>query len=534
MLVACHDSSENKQNSGLLFTDYSVDANLNYILPVIPTAFLDSMAGGIAVADINHDGWLDFAVAHGKNSGVKLFLNEKNGSFMDITNQSGVYSTHHARGVFFIDINDDGEQDLIVSEGSSASRNLVIYKNKGTNQFEDITIDTGLLPSKPTYSISAGDYDLDGDLDIAMGHWQLGRDGEVQLGEYLWENESGSFVIKDEKLPIPAMVYPPELLYMDSSDFTFTPSFSDVNNDGYLDLLMVSDYDNVQYFFNNDGLDFTLADVPKGNAENGMGSAIGDYDNNGTLDWFITSIYSDIAPLEGGLYGTTGNRLYKNDGKGVFADVTEFAGVRNGGFGWGACFGDFDNDGYLDLFHVAGMGNNDLTIEENGEAARFLNNPAKFFYNNGDGTFTQMAENIGLVHFGQGRGISCFDYDNDGDLDILISNNGRAPSLFKNDSENENNFLKIKLQGFSPNSQMLGSKLWVTTNINEIKSTQLRELRLGSSYLSSDPALAHFGLGKAMTADLRIEWYDKSRTVSVLTSVEANQTLVIKHPNLNN
>ena len=257
--------------------------------------------------------------------------------------------------------------------------------------------------------------------------------------------------------------------------------------------------------------------------QNGMGSAVGDYDGDGDMDWFVSSIF-DPNGAEAH-WGTTGNRLYQNDGSGTFTDVTESAGVREGFWGWGSCFADFDNDGWLDLFHVNGWRTR-VTNE-------FSADPSRLFMSNGDGTFTEASLVNGLVDDGQGRGVVCFDADRDGDIDIFVSNNGDGPSFYMNQVVEVNrdveirvvNYLEVVLRGPSPNTQGIGALITITPSTG---GTQVREIRAGSNFVSQNPAEAHFGLGDATSVDLSVRWPDG--TESTVLNVAANQLLVLSHP----
>jgi hypothetical protein len=238
--------------------------------------------------------------------------------------------------------------------------------------------------------------------------------------------------------------------------------------------------------------------------DNGMGSCVGDYDTDGDLDWFVSSIYfPDFPPHK------VGNRLYVNDGHGVLTDGTAAAGVADGSWGWGASFQDFNNDGWLDIYHV------------NGWRPAYPYDESRLFVNGGDGTFTELAAALGCADRGEGRGVCCFDYDRDGDVDIFIANNDQPAVLYRNEGIT-NHWLTVKLAGASPNTQELGARVRVTAG----GLTQLREVNNGSNFLSQDPADAHFGLGGSAVVDVvEVTWTDG--TVTVLTGVEADRILTV-------
>ena len=257
-----------------------------------------------------------------------------------------------------------------------------------------------------------------------------------------------------------------------------------------------------------------------------MGSAVGDFDNDGDMDWFVTSIIEQTDE-EDDKYG---NRLYVNDGLGTFFDDTVGAGLDDGGWGWGACMEDFDNDGDLDIFHVNGWpvtggggedDPNDYSVDR-----------VRYFENQGDLTFVETAQAAGLTDRGQGRGVACFDSDRDGDLDLLITNNqgeesvvfyeNQLSGIYEIQLSEVNHYLAIKLTGSGANTHGIGSWIEVRTSA----ATQVREIRAGNHYVSQNPAEAHFGLGAETTADVKVRWPDGSETN--LTGVAVDRLLAIE------
>lgn len=528
MLSTCDNGGSSKDRLVIKFTEVTEEAGLNYSVESNETVGdYEEEAGGVAVLDIDGDGDLDFFVVHALKEPGRLFENMGDGTFTDVTNQSGILTNSKASGASFIDVDQDGISDLLITQIPSVASpaSLLVYRNDGAGQFSDITAATGLAPtSDQIRSISGGDFDKDGDIDIVMT--PHGQRPVVDANEgYLWENVNGVFSDVTSMLPVPDHNYALNPSLAETVQWGFTPSFSDVNQDGYVDLLYVSGFDNTQWYKNEAGASFSLqSDVFTDEA--GMGSAIGDYDNDGDLDWFISSVWHPDKSWNPFGEGNSGNRFYQNDGAGNFADVTDEAGVREGYFGWGACFGDFDNDGDLDLFHVNGLGERESYPGP--LYAFFKDDPAIFYLNNGDATFTEMAVEIGIEHKGQGRGVSCLDYDNDGDLDLLIGNNGASPHLYRNDTNKVNNYIDVRLKGLTKNAQGAGAKVKIT----HVGRSQLRELRLGSNYLSNNPMIAHFGLGADTEVDkIEVIWEDPADSISVVNQPEVNQLITITHPN---
>jgi hypothetical protein len=215
-----------------------------------------------------------------------------------------------------------------------------------------------------------------------------------------------------------------------------------------------------------------------------MGGAIGDYDGDGDLDWFVSSVWDPNGLAEGG-WGVSGNRLYRNAGGGVLEDATDEAGVRVGFWGWGTCFADFDNDGDLDLYHTNGY--------SFPKASEFEADPSVLFLSNGDGTFAEHAAELGLADTEQGRGVVCFDYDRDGDIDVLVSRNRGPLALYRNNGERAGHWLTVALRASPPNARAIGARIEIEAG----GATRVGAVRAGSNYASQDPPEVHFGLGAA-------------------------------------
>jgi hypothetical protein len=304
---------------------------------------------------------------------------------------------------------------------------------------------------------------------------------------------------------------PDPLKFKADGDWTFTPTFARIDADLYPDILLTADFNRTQVFINNtDGTFSSATDTAVLTDENGMGSAVGDFDNDGDLDWYVTAIMFPGMPY-------TGNRLYRND-NGRFVDITEASGVRDGGWGWGACFLDFQNDGALDIYATNGW-----ALEGD-----FAFDVTRAFTGSGDGRFFESAATLGLNDTNRGRGVVCADFDNDGDIDILELHRGTpvAATMWRNDTS-INNSLVVKLIGLPPNTEAAGARIHVTTGTK----TQMREIMIGNNFLSQNPTIQVFGLGPGTVADrVTVEWPDGVRTEQ--ESVDFGQTLILRHPDL--
>ena len=462
--------------------------------------------GGVAAADFDADGDVDLYVVGGPQEPNHLYANRGDGTFVEMAAQVGLAEAPWGSGPAFGDFDGDGDLDLFV--GAVGGHPYHLFQNRLDEveaSFIDVTTESRLtFNSENTMGATFYDYDGDGFLDLFLGHWGAqplpGEDTET-----VWRNNGDStFTSASVETGIAAG------LLESITDWSFTPNFSDIDSDGDGDLLMASDDGTSQVFVNNGDGTFTRTtdrDVIVDQA--GMGAAVGDYDNDNDMDWFVTSVY-DLDEL-GHRFG---NRLYRNDGSGGFEDLTAAANVDEGGWGWGSCAADFDNDTNLDIFHVTGwlpFGDKDYRFE-----------PVRFFHNGGFGIFAERAEELGLEDTGQGRGIACFDAERDGDIDIVITNVGPFGLVFyRNETENDNHYLSVETRGTGRNHLGIGAWITVTTE----QGTQVREMGGHNNYNSHDPLEVHFGLGSATVADLLVRWPDGTQTR--LDSVAADQQVVV-------
>ena len=300
-------------------------------------------------------------------------------------------------------------------------------------------------------------------------------------------------------------------------DYTFSPTFARITDDRYPDIVIAADFLTSRYYVNDgDGTFSNSTDSSVIIDRNGMGSAVGDFDGDGDLDWFVSSIWG-IPDADGVQEFIVGNRLYRNDG-GTFSDVTMDAGVHNGGWGWGSCFADFDNDGNLDLYHTNGW-------FKAHEPSNFDVDTSRLFMSNGEGAFLEQARGAGVKDTERGLGIVCGDFDNDGDVDIfqMHRNENNAATFWRNDTA-VNNHLRVKLNGLAPNTAAAGARIRITVN----GKSQIREIMIGSNFTSQNPLTQVFGLGNASQADVMVEWPDGQTTT--MNNEDADQTLTIDHP----
>ena len=484
-------------------------------------------AHGVAAGDYDADGDVDLFIVRGDLGPNLLYRNDGNLVFAEVAESAGVGNTKTPTSNWrhgspaFADVDGDGLLDLFLS-GLGGDPNK-LYKNDGDGTFTDVTAGSGFDQMKSAYTFSPafGDYDLDGDIDLVVGHWgsPINYSSPPSETEHLWRNDTEGNNIKFTPVTARAGISPGILTISDSKitqrvfDNTFTPTFADFNDDGHPDLVMAADFNFSQVFTNNGNGTFSnTTDTDVIIDGNGMGSAVGDYDNDGRLDWFVSSIRAtgDVPQH----LSTLGNRLYRNNND-IFEDVSYDSGITAGGWGWGSCFLDIENDGDLDIYQTNGW-------PEWDELGPFSSDGTRVFVNQGNGIFHETAGELGLRDAEQGRGVVCADFDRDGDLDILLlhGNTENAATLWKN--TNEGNFLSVRLKGKSPNTQAIGARITLESG----GRWQLREMMLGNNFVSHNPAEQHFGLGDSTKIDiLRIRWPDGSQTE--LTDIDANQHLII-------
>lgn len=487
---------------------------------------------GVAAGDYDGDGLIDLVVVRGDVGANLLYRNLGDLQFEEVARQAGI-AWSNAIGENFrhgspglADLDGDGDLDLFLP-GMGHDPSL-LYRNNDDGTFTNVTPGSGLdlIESEFNFSPAFGDYDLDGDLDMLLAHWGSARDRSDSSAEpeYVWRNDSDEVGMLFTPVTLETGVAPsilnPEdpLLTRDREDYSFAPSFARINQDRYPDILMVADFNHTQIFQNRlNGTFENVTDFDVIIDGNGMGSALGDYDGDGDLDWFVSSILATGSEVPVQL-SKIGNRLYRND-DGRFSDVTELAGVADGGWGWGSCFLDFENDGDLDIYHTNGWSQAD-------EFGAFSSDASRAFVSDGQGRFVEMASELDLDDTDSGRGIVCADFDNDGDVDILQLHTRivSGATLWRNDSQG-NNYLAVKLKGEAPNTGAVGARILIRADGED----QMREVVLGSNYLSHNPTDQYFGLGSAANIEtLTVEWPDGSETL--MQNVDANQRLTIEHP----
>ena len=522
----------------VVFSEVGLEAGLDYAqapratqagcdeLPPGKCAFSSiHMSGGAAAGDYDGDGWVDLYVTRLLEPGI-LYRNLGGTRFEDATEAAGLDGDAGGNGAAFGDIDNDGDLDLYVT--SVFARRYALYVNDGgrfSEQGAERGADVASAARHHGFSPAFGDYDADGFLDLHLTEWlQIPLDDPAPSHARLLRNRAASAAGRFEDVTDAAGV---GLLSGPRGTRTsYSSRFADMDADGALDLLVVADFGASRLFWNEGAggfLDGTLFSGVGGD-QNGMGSALGDYDGDGDLDWFITAIFDPDYRCDNVScgWGVTGNRLYRNDGARRFSDVTDVAGVRDGGWGWGAEFFDLDNDGALDLVMANGA---DFP---NPEAELFRSDPTRLWRNLGAGRFEEAGARYGVDDRGDGKGLLVFDYDRDGDQDVLIAQHEARALLYRNEGGERNAWLTVELQGRAANRQGVGARVLVTRAPGE--RPLLREVSGGNGFLGQSEAVAHFGLG-ALTQpvhELRVRW--PGGREQVLRDVPVRQRLLVREP----
>jgi len=504
------------------FTDIAQQAGLRHSSIYGPldrsNYIIETVGCGVAFFDYDNDGWMDLLVLSGTRleaappgASNRLYRNNRNGTFRDVTEEAGLLRTGWAGSVTIGDYNNDGFEDLFITYWGQN----VLYRNNGDGTFTDVTSQAGLLDEKTAWGAGCTflDFDRDGHLDLFVANYlefDLGKTpkpGEnsncnwkgvpVMCGprgmkparhKLFRNNGDGTFTDVSEKSGIGAA----------SGSFAMTAVAADFNNDGWPDIYVACDSTPSFLFANQhdgtfleEGLERGVALNEDGIEQAGMGLGIGDYNNDGQLDILKTHFADDT------------HILYRNDGEGYFEDVTMRAGlgVETRYIGWGAGIIDLDNDGHPDLFIVTGSVYPDL---EKRLPQYPHKSPRLIFRNLGNGRFEELIDEAGpgiaAVHCS--RGCAFGDFDNDGDLDILVMNMNEPPSLLRNDLGGDGNWLKVRLTGVKSNRSAIGARVRVRFG----EQVQVQEVLAQSSFYSVNDPRLHFGLGVSRTADLTVRW----------------------------
>jgi hypothetical protein len=533
--------------SPVQFIDVAAKAGLN--IPNVwggidhKRVIIETKGSGIAFFDYDNDGWLDIYLtngsrldahwAPGKEPTTHLFKNNRDGTFTDVTEKSGLRRSGWQTGVCVGDYDNDGWDDLFCTFWG----HNILFHNNGNGTFTDVTRKVGLHQEHGRWGTGCTffDYDRDGHLDLFVCNFvKLDPDNPLTMDQQSFCQWKG----------VPTMCGPrglpgdTNILYHNNGDGTFTdvsekagilkpgPRYSitsvsyDFDNDGWPDIYVAVDSEPSILFKNNHDGTFTDVAVMAGCAYNndgheqaGMGLGVADYDCDGWLDIFKTNFADDTCDL------------YHNNGDGTFSDLSfdSGVGINNNYVAWGCGFIDYDNDGWSDIVQVNGHVYPEIDHYNFGETFK---NPRLVYKNLGNGHFKDVSGTMGpgITANYSSRGAAFGDFDNDGGMDILILNMNELPSLLKNVGGNKQNWIKIKLVGTKCNRTAIGARVRVVTG----KHVQMDEVNSGTSVMSQNDLRLHFGLGTVDTVDLiEVKW-PTTQKLEKFMHVKANRIITIR------
>ena len=564
------------ENTGVNFVNIvPEDSHAN----IITYRYLHNGAG-VALGDINNDGLVDiyFTANFGDN---KLYLNKGNMQFEEIAKKAGVIGKWGwSNGVTMVDINGDGLLDIYVSRAGDVEpekRKNELFINLGDLNFSEQAESYGLADSAYSTQATFFDYDLDGDLDMYLLNHPIvtfsNKDYDNALrnaspknaypdtSDKLYRNDNLKFVDVSEEAG----------LRRNGIGYGLSVSTGDLNNDGWPDLYVSNDYVERDYlYYNNQDGTFreNIRESTMHISNFSMGSDIADFNNDGLLDVMVVDMVAEDnyriktnmsgmnperfnkAVNDGFHYQYMTNTLQMNNGNGTFSEVSKLAGISNTDWSWAPLFADFDNDGFKDLLVTNGLRkesrNSDFVKRKKELLGEMEKNPGKqmdyitqmlrempvkrlknyIYKNDGDLTFSKKVDEWGFADPSHSNGASYADLDNDGDLDIVISNIDQPAFIYENKSDQmaDHNFLKIKLTGPGLNRSGLGARISIKTE----SGIQMKEHFLARGYLSSVEDGVHFGIGKdPIVETVWVQWPDGN--TQIVTDIAANSSLSIAY-----
>jgi hypothetical protein len=487
-----------------------------------------SMAGGTIVDDFDHDGYLDVVTSSwGLQESMHYFRNNRDGTFSDLSESSGLSAIKGGLNIIQADYNNDGYTDILVLRGAwlneFGKQPNTLLRNNGDGTFTDVTVESGLLSFNPTQTATWADFNNDGWLDLFIGNETVSPD-HPHPSELFINNGDGTFTNVASQAGCELTAFMKGVV---SADY---------NNDGWPDIF-ISDLKGKKILLKNKGIKSKIPQFEDATHEAGLDKDITrtfptwfwDYDNDGWPDIFVCgyALKSSMAAIAAAealnrpLPDVSKMYLYHNNHDGTFTNVSHEAGLDKSVFAMGANFGDIDNDGWSDMY--LGTGNPDF---------RSLI-PNKMFKNVNGKQFADVTNCARVGNLQKGHGVAFADIDNDGDQDIFIRVGGALPgdgfynSFYVNPGDSHNNWISVLLEGTKSNRSAIGAHIAVTFTENGIKRTVYMDVNSGGSF-GANPLRKEIGIGKANIIDELIIKWPTTGIVQVFKNVAPNQFLKIR------
>lgn len=494
------------------------DPRLSHVMEMVAAG-----AAGGAVGDFNNDGWMDIFVNDARlGTENKLLRNNGDFTFTDVAAAAGLAGLNRdnqvsSMGLFF-DFNGDGWQDLLVVRMGLS----LLFENRRDGTFKDVTAQTGMTSHVNALSAIAFDFDRDGDIDIYLGSyfpdtnmfdldrknvlhdsWETSRNGGNNV---LYRNEGeGRFVDATKQVGL------------EDTGWTMAIGHADYDNDGWQDVYVANDY-GPDKLFRNTGKgrfeDVTQRAIGT-DTKKGMNAEFGDFDNDGDFDVYVTNVTEEFLH--------ECNMLWQNNGDGTFTDVSTELNVCDTGWAWGAKFLDYDNDGWLDLYVANGFftGKGDYlevllpALWDSGEdpsdpavwpplnGMGIAGSEANVLFTNARGRSFVREQGSGVEARADSRAVLLADFDNDGRVDMFVTNQDAEALLYRNQIENGHHWLQVHLRGAAPNTDAIGARVVVEAGGRRM----MREVNAGNGFGGASSFVQHFGLGKVARIDrIEVRW----------------------------
>jgi hypothetical protein len=498
-MIATAHASALAGDASLTFNDVTASTGVNVSINFTGSGGAQNWLGGGAIGDFNRDGWQDIYIPAGGVTPDRLYINDGDGTFTNEAALWGLNIQHQGTAAVVGDYDNDGWLDIYVTSlgGPTAVQQPGmhrLFKNMAGAAFVDKAVEAGVNMTNPTsadgWGGCMGDYDLDGDLDIAVAGWRT----PSQSNRVFRNNGDGTFTDVSATTGLSSM----------TTINGFATRFADMDGDRYPELLFVGDFGTSRYYRNNGNGTFSDLTGPSNTSQAGteMGHTVADFNNDGLFDWYVTTI-SD-------------NQLYLNQGNHSYVNAAPAANLSNMGWGWGAVAIDFNNDGLIDVSQTGGGGSQRMALF----VATSPNDGQTLSYDD-------VSIPSGLTWIGPGRGLSNFDMDNDGDQDLIVFPNASSVRVFRNNlSGGDINHLRVFLDT-NQSDKVAPHGIGSVIVVNYDGKTHYHRIDGGSNYLSHSELSAHFGLGAATIVDsLTVEW--PNGHVTTLTNVPANQTITVE------